>query len=198
MSGRAAARRRGSGAAWLALVLPRRRHGEFGSSAILNRTASGQRGFSTPLHPPPAHRSSDNIATPRRAPAPETRRSEANSLNNGGVRHFSESYGAALWTANFAFEAARAGVAGVNMHWGVGGCVWPRLPALPGPKSVWRRLRPSCSGLAFLCLASNKTELSKQNGTSTQHKPSYPKPPKNAAQGPPERRPRVHRRSDKL
>jgi hypothetical protein len=47
--------------------------------------------------------------------------SEANSISGGGMKWYSESYGAALWTADFAFEAARAGVSGVNMHWGIGG-----------------------------------------------------------------------------
>jgi hypothetical protein len=47
--------------------------------------------------------------------------SEANSINGGGLKFFSESYGAALWTADFAFEAAKAGAAGVNLHWGRGG-----------------------------------------------------------------------------
>ena len=37
------------------------------------------------------------------------------------MRWYSESYGAALWTADFAFEAARTGVTGLHMHWGVGG-----------------------------------------------------------------------------
>lgn len=49
--------------------------------------------------------------------------SEANSINGGGLKYYSESYGAALWTADFAFEAARAGASGVQLHWGAGGWV---------------------------------------------------------------------------
>lgn len=37
------------------------------------------------------------------------------------MRWYSESHGAALWTADFAFEAAKTGVTGLNMHWGIGG-----------------------------------------------------------------------------
>lgn len=47
--------------------------------------------------------------------------SEANSVPGGGRGGVSNVFAAALWTAQIAFEFARAGASGVNFHWGNGG-----------------------------------------------------------------------------
>ncbi|KAI8466361.1 MAG: hypothetical protein J3K34DRAFT_433963 [Monoraphidium minutum] len=63
---------------------------------------------------------------------------EANSISGGGMRWYSESYGAALWTADFAFDAAAAGVSGLHYHWGVGGTLGGGGPAYTGVQTNFR------------------------------------------------------------
>jgi hypothetical protein len=46
---------------------------------------------------------------------------EANSISGGGVGGASDMFAAALWTADLAFEFARAGAASLSLHWGDGG-----------------------------------------------------------------------------
>jgi hypothetical protein len=45
---------------------------------------------------------------------------EAGTFYGGGINNVSNSYAAALWTADWAFEMAAAGAAGVNLHWSSG------------------------------------------------------------------------------
>lgn len=47
--------------------------------------------------------------------------SESNSVSDGGQSNVSNVFGAALWTAQTAFEFAKAGASGINFHWGNGG-----------------------------------------------------------------------------
>jgi len=47
--------------------------------------------------------------------------SEGNSFYNGGAVGISNTYAAALWTADYAFETSKAGVESVQLHWGDGG-----------------------------------------------------------------------------
>jgi len=47
--------------------------------------------------------------------------SETNSIAGGGKAGVSNVFAAALWSAQIAFEFARAGASGINFHWGNGG-----------------------------------------------------------------------------
>ena len=49
------------------------------------------------------------------------RLTEVNSISGGGLDGASNVFAAALWTADLAFEYAKAGVQSISMHWGVGG-----------------------------------------------------------------------------
>ena len=49
---------------------------------------------------------------------------EASSSSGGGLSGASDVVAAALWTADFAFEYAAAGVQGINLHWGTVRVVW--------------------------------------------------------------------------
>ena len=49
------------------------------------------------------------------------RLTEVNSISGGGLDGTSNVFAAALWTADLAFEYAKAGVESISMHWGVGG-----------------------------------------------------------------------------
>ncbi|KAF8064564.1 hypothetical protein HT031_003364 [Scenedesmus sp. PABB004] len=64
--------------------------------------------------------------------------SEANSIPDGGQGGLSNTLGAALWTLVTSMEFARAGVSGINYHWGNGGTLDPRrAPAYIGVQTMF-------------------------------------------------------------
>eukprot|EP00879_Flechtneria_rotunda_P020994 GHRR01022108.1.p1 GENE.GHRR01022108.1~~GHRR01022108.1.p1 ORF type:complete len:686 (+),score=183.47 GHRR01022108.1:2788-4845(+) len=68
-----------------------------------------------------------DYVTAARAANITLRISESNSVPDGGQNNLSNTLGAALWTLVTALEFAKAGVSGINYHWGNGG-----VPGDPG------------------------------------------------------------------
>jgi hypothetical protein len=64
---------------------------------------------------------------------------EANSAYSGGVDGVSNTYASALWAIDYSLSMARAGMAGVNIHGGLGVCNEPIW------NGKWQRYTPICA-----------------------------------------------------
>jgi hypothetical protein len=63
---------------------------------------------------------------------------ESNTVSNGGQGALSNTMAAALWTAEVAFEFAKAGASGVHFHWGNGGALDNNSPAYIGVQTFFK------------------------------------------------------------
>jgi hypothetical protein len=63
---------------------------------------------------------------------------ESNTVSNGGQGALSNTMAAALWTAEVAFEFAKAGASGVHFHWGNGGALDNVSPAYIGVQTFFK------------------------------------------------------------
>ena len=79
-----------------------------------------------------------NLAAANAAGLP-MRVDEANSAYSGGVDGVSNTYAAALWGLDYSLQMAQAGLAGVNIHGGLGVCNEPIW------NGKWQRYTPICA-----------------------------------------------------
>ncbi len=90
------------------------------------------------------------------------RLSECNSVYSGGQKGVSDVFAAALWTADFMFSIANAGIVGVNFH---GGGTGPYTPIADSAGTL--KPRPEYYGMLFFKYASSgKIVKSKLNDTT--------------------------------
>jgi hypothetical protein len=79
-----------------------------------------------------------NLAAAQAAGLP-MRVDEANSAYSGGVEGVSNKYASALWGLDYSLQMAQAGLAGVNIHGGLGVCNEPIW------NGKWQRYTPICA-----------------------------------------------------
>jgi hypothetical protein len=114
----------GTSSAWAA-SLARDEHSRMAMLTVHQYAAGGDATITGLLSPAQAAGQVDavagNLAAARAAGLP-MRVDEANSAYSGGVDGVSNTYASALWGLDYSLAMARAGLAGVNIHGGLGVC----------------------------------------------------------------------------